>query len=98
MKGYKEMTDTDRCAALLENIHQVMKAEDLLNGKNIFCDLVPVPREISSDCGMAVVVNRVDIETLEELLSSGGIKIQALFQYDEGEYVKIYDRRGDASD
>jgi hypothetical protein len=31
-----------------------MKAEKLLKGKGIKIDLIPVPREISSDCGVAV--------------------------------------------
>jgi hypothetical protein len=31
-----------------------MKAEKLLKGKGIKIDLIPVPREISSDCGVAI--------------------------------------------
>jgi hypothetical protein len=31
-----------------------MKAEKLIKGKGIKIDLIPVPREISSDCGVAI--------------------------------------------
>jgi len=31
-----------------------MKAEKLLKGKGIKIDIIPVPREISSDCGVAI--------------------------------------------
>jgi hypothetical protein len=31
-----------------------MKAEKILKGKGIKIDLIPVPREISSDCGVAI--------------------------------------------
>jgi hypothetical protein len=31
-----------------------MKAEKLLKGKGIKIDLIPVPREISSECGVAI--------------------------------------------
>ncbi len=31
-----------------------MKAEKILKGKGIKVDLTPVPREISSDCGVAI--------------------------------------------
>jgi hypothetical protein len=31
-----------------------MRAEKLLKGKGIKVDLIPVPREISSDCGVAI--------------------------------------------
>ena len=39
---------------LFESVHRVMKAEKLLKGKGIKIDLIPVPREISSDCGVAI--------------------------------------------
>lgn len=38
-----------------------MKAEKLLKGKGIKIDLIPVPREISSDCGVAIELSR-DLE------------------------------------
>jgi len=43
-----------KCVFIFESIHRVMKAEKLLKGKGIKIDLIPVPREISSDCGVAV--------------------------------------------
>jgi hypothetical protein len=42
-----------------------MKAEKLLKGKGIKIHLIPVPREINSDCGVAI---EVDEETGEEAL------------------------------
>ena len=48
---------------LFESIHRVMKAEKILKGKRISADLIPVPREINSDCGVAV---EVDLELGEE--------------------------------
>lgn len=43
-----------RCVLLFESVHRVMKAEKILKGKGIRVDLTPVPREISSDCGVAI--------------------------------------------
>jgi len=43
-----------KCVFIFESIHRVMKAEKLLKGKGIKIDLIPVPREISSDCGVAI--------------------------------------------
>jgi hypothetical protein len=34
-----------------------MRAEKILKGKGIATDLIPVPREINSDCGVAVEVD-----------------------------------------
>ena len=43
---------------LFESIHRVMRAEKVLKEKGIEVDLIPVPREISSDCGVAVELSR----------------------------------------
>ena len=50
-----------KCVFLFESIHRVMRAEKLLKGKGIKIDLIPVPREISSDCGVAIELS-VDSE------------------------------------
>ncbi len=39
---------------LFESVHRVMRAEKVLKEKGIAVDLIPVPREINSDCGVAV--------------------------------------------
>jgi len=46
-----------RCIFLFESVHRVIKAEKLLKGKGIKIDLIPVPREINSDCGVAIEVD-----------------------------------------
>lgn len=43
-----------RCLFVFESVHQVMKAEKLLKGQGVKIDLIPMPREISSDCGVAI--------------------------------------------
>lgn len=81
------------CAALLKSIHQVMKAEDVLHGTELSCDLVPVPREIASDCGMAVVIECDQIDEVKELLRNAQIEILALFRVKESNYEVIFDKR-----
>ena len=50
---------------LLGSVHHVMRAEKILRGKGITVDLIPVPREINSDCGIAA---EVDADIGEEAL------------------------------
>jgi hypothetical protein len=50
---------------LFESVHRVIRAEKILKGKGIAVDLIPVPREINSDCGVAI---EVDIGLGEEAL------------------------------
>ncbi len=52
-----------KCVFVFESIHRVMKAEKLLKGRGIKIDLIPVPREISSDCGVAIELSG-DLESM----------------------------------
>ena len=53
------------CILLFQSVHQVMKAEKVLKDRGVTVDLIPVPREISSDCGVAI---QVPSEVSEEVL------------------------------
>lgn len=37
--------------------HHVLKAEKLLQGRGIRHEIIPTPKNISSDCGMSIRVN-----------------------------------------
>ncbi|WP_457755511.1 DUF3343 domain-containing protein, partial [Thermodesulfatator indicus] len=43
---------------LFPSIHYVLKAEKILKKEGVNLDLVPVPKEISSDCGMALEIKK----------------------------------------
>jgi hypothetical protein len=53
------------CILIFQSVHQVMKAEKVLKERGTTVDLIPVPREISSDCGVAI---QVPSEVSEEVL------------------------------
>jgi len=57
---------------LFNSIHYVMKAEELLKDARIIIDLVPVPREISSDCGMCIAFSEQDLRKVISLASRQG--------------------------
>jgi len=42
---------------IFEGTYQVMKAEKILMGAGIVIRLIPVPRSLTSDCGLAIRVN-----------------------------------------
>jgi len=64
--------------ALLHSIHDVMKMEKCLKEAGCWCDLIPVPRAISSDCGMAVQFRKEDEETLLRASSAARVEIVKL--------------------
>ncbi|NLK65351.1 MAG: DUF3343 domain-containing protein [Tissierellia bacterium] len=59
-----------------KSVSFAMKAESILKKKGIGFKTIPVPRSISSDCGISIRFNKKDNEKIESLL--------------EGVYEKIY--------
>jgi hypothetical protein len=70
------------CVVILFSIHFVLKAEKLFKKQGISHDVIPVPREISSDCGMAVEFSCREIEKVSELLDAADIRIAGLYRRD----------------
>ena len=57
-----------------DSIHDVLRAEKLLVGAGIACDMVPTPRDLSSNCGMSIeceVTQRQAISTLTREVDLG---------------------------
>lgn len=75
-------TDDDalRWVILFDSIHFVLAAQRLFNERGVWCDLVPVPRDLHSDCGMAVEFRRRDLDAVCSLLADprvGSCKVYA---------------------
>ena len=72
------------------SIHYVLKAEQLLKAGNIALDVVPVPREISGDCGMAITIDPTKFAEVQGILAAGDIDIARIFCKEaEGVYREI---------
>jgi hypothetical protein len=67
---------------LFDSIHRVIKAEKLLKEKEIKVDLIPVPREINSDCGVAVEVDAGVSEKALLLLEESKIGVLGCYTKD----------------
>lgn len=53
---------------IFHSIHNVMLAEELLLQADIMIEMVPVPRAISSDCGMSLTCLADDLEKIRTSL------------------------------
>ena len=81
-----------KCVFLLESVHRVMRAERVLKEKGIDVDLIPVPREISSDCGVAVEVSKESEEKAYLILREHRISITECYAKDsKGRFEKRND-------
>ena len=56
------------CLLLYHSIHDVMRAERALKQAGLWCDLIPTPRQLSSDCGMALEFECAAAEALLKVL------------------------------
>jgi hypothetical protein len=73
---------------LFFTIHDVLKAEKALKGHNVEIELVPVPRNLSSDCGMCIKL-KGDLEGVKPYIDDTGM--DKCVSYDGKEYKLIAD-------
>lgn len=73
---------------VFDSIHHVLKAEKLIKRSGLHCELIPVPREISSDCGMALAVQTDASQESRTLLHEGALRF-SVFQKDGKHYSKL---------
>jgi hypothetical protein len=60
--------------AVFESIHAVLAAERAFLTAALACDLVPIPRGVISDCGLALLFRTADLESARALLSSSPLR------------------------
>jgi putative Se/S carrier protein len=69
----------DRYAVILGyGTSHALRAEHLLNQAGIKCKLIPVPRHLSSNCGVCVRIERTDIEKAREVLQKGSLDVDGI--------------------
>jgi hypothetical protein len=73
---------------LFRSIHDVLKAEKLLKHRGFTFELVPVPRNLSSDCGMCI---RAEDVTDGLLACLGSMIISKCFCFDGTAYKEEED-------
>lgn len=71
---------------LFPSIHHVMAAEANLLACGVKVDLAPVPRSISSDCGMAVALDESSYRAARAILAGANLPPFRLARRVGGEY------------
>ena len=61
-----------------DSIHDVLRAEKILRRQGIPSDMVPTPRELSSDCGMSMKGAAEHRSRLLEIDSREGLLIRSI--------------------
>ena len=61
------MTSPEYAVVLVHATSHAMRLEKLLRDEGILCKMIPVPRQISSDCGACVRIQCQDIEAVNRM-------------------------------
>jgi len=75
--------------AIFNSVHRVMKAEKLLKGEKLPILLIPAPRALSSDCGLAIRYATVDRERIEALLTAAALAPEEIYLKTENRFCRV---------
>ena len=73
------------------NTHSAIQAEKLLEKSLLSFLIMPVPRAISSGCGLAIKTSPDHYDEVTAVLEAGGVSIQGAYAADKrvGSFVKV---------
>ncbi len=78
---------SDHWIIIFESVHFVMKAEKVLKEHGIDVNLVPTPRQISSDCGVALEVFEKKQNKIKNILQENALVPDGLYRKERNEYI-----------
>lgn len=86
----------ERWILVFDSIHHVLAAERALLARHVWCDLIPTPRDVSSDCGMVIELRRNDWTEASGVIGTLGSPPAAAYRRTERghEWLDIDERRG----
>ena len=63
---------------LFPSVHYVLRAEKVIKQKGIPIKVVPVPRHLSSDCGVCIQFPWEEREKIMGCLEEGGVTVEGI--------------------
>lgn len=72
------MTEPEYAVLLVQSTSHAVRVEKLLRGEGIPCKMIPVPRHISSDCGVCVRILRHDIDAARKLMEAARVELEGV--------------------
>jgi hypothetical protein len=75
--------------AIFNSIHRVMKAEKLLKSKGLNMLLIPAPRTLRSDCGLAIRYEEADRPDIEKALRDADLMPEETYVKSGEEFLRV---------
>jgi len=83
------MVEEGDIVAIFHSIHRVMKAEKLLKQQRVEMLLIPVPRQLTSDCGLAIRLRPEQTRRAAEVLEAAELLPAELFVRRDADYEPL---------
>ncbi|GFO60896.1 hypothetical protein GMST_32210 [Geomonas silvestris] len=74
---------------IFNSIHRVMEAEKLLKERRLSILLIPAPRALAADCGLAIRYGEEVRQEVEEVLTQAGLMPRESFRKQGEAFIKI---------
>jgi len=74
---------TKKCYFTFPTTYQAIRAEKILAKENLEYRMVPVPRSISSSCGIALCCLPEDAQVIRDYLKDCSIIVEGFFEIEE---------------
>jgi len=74
--------------AIFNSIHRVMQAEKRLKERRVSILLIPAPRALKSDCGLALRYAAADRPAVEGALAEEGLLPEEIYNKKGEDYIK----------
>ncbi len=71
------------CVATFPSVYEALHFEKVLKGENIPVELIPVPREISSSCGIAAKFDLDLKNQVEAVIASKNLAVDQIYILEE---------------
>ena len=72
------MSRNQYAVILVYSTSYAIRAEHVLSQTGISCKLIPVPRHLSSDCGVCVRIERADQEAAVHALETAQVEMEGV--------------------
>ena len=73
------MSDDQYAVVVVYSVSHAVRIEKALQTLEIPCKLIPVPRHLSSDCGVCVRVRQQDERLVFRAIQAAGVEIDGLY-------------------
>ena len=73
------MTSNQYAVVLVYSTSHALRAEKVLVEAGVSCKLIPVPRHLSSDCGVCARIELADREAALEALEAASVELEGIY-------------------